>query len=218
MDVIKPRLPATSLAILLVLSLSLMGVGFALWSKTLVVEGVVNTGRVDARWLTAFCREFHTWPNLPTSDEDYGEAEGKEVGSTSFAIDPDDDQILHITLDNVYPSYAVDCSLKFEIDGTIPVIARGTTLIPIPDVGTEELHNCEMTGGFTKILSCDELTVIFTDNIGSQLDPGVWGIGDLLIHVEQPAEQLASYRFDVLICLAQWNEAASAEECFAAAR
>jgi hypothetical protein len=178
-----------------------------------VLEGTVETGRVDAKWLTAFCQEFHTWPDLPESIEGYGEAEGKLVGETTFNVDEVDDQVLHITLSNVYPSYAVDCSVKFRVEGTIPVYGRGTSIEEVSD----NLHNCELEGDFTKILTCDELTVIFTDNIGSQIHPGVMGIGDLLIHVEQPAEQNTIYEFDVSICLAQWNEVANSAECFEAA-
>jgi len=203
----------TLMVLLLGFSLASIGVGYGLWSKSLSIEGEVQTGDVDARWLFAGCFEFNTWPNFPIDEGDFGEAEGKSVGEWMVQVDPEDDQILHFTLSNVYPSYAVDCEVHYEVEGTIPVIVRGTTIVP--GLG---LANCApLTGNQTKTLTCPELTVIFSDGIGSQLHAGDEMASSLRVHVEQPAEQGVSYGFDVLICMAQWNEAATAQECFDAA-
>ena len=200
-------------ALLLMLSLALMGVGYGLWSKTLLIRGTVNTGTVDAKWISASCTEFHTWPNMPQSTEDQGEFEGKDVGSTDFQIDLVDDQIVHVTVHNGYPSYAVDCQMHFEYEGSIPVIVRGTNILPI----STNLTNCGLTNDHPMTLSCDQLTVMYADGIGAQLHQGYTEAGSLTIHVEQPADQLSTYEFDVLHCMAQWNEEATAEQCFIAA-
>lgn len=204
----------TSVVILLV-ALGTVGVGYGLWAKTLTIEGQVHTGSVDARWTGRVCSEFNSWPDLPKDDEDDGEAEGKDVGEWSVTIDPDDDQILHFTLVNGYPSYAVDCQVHFKVEGTIPVVVRGTSIIP-----GNGLTHCtldDLDSGNKKILRCDQLTVIFTDNLGSQLHPGEEAASSVTVHVEQAAEQEARYEFDIGVCLAQWNEEATAAECFAAA-
>jgi len=207
----KTRLHIALLSALLLLSLATLGIGYGLWSKALRINGTVATGRVDARWVMANCAEFHPWPGGGTP----GEFEGKDVGSTTAVIDAEDDQILHIMLDNAYPSYAVDCEVHFINDGTIPVIIRGTTIVPVSD----NLTHCILTGGQTKILKCDQLTVKYVDGIGSQIDPGPEDetASSLVVHVEQPAAQDATYKFDVIECMAQWNEPASAEACMAAA-
>jgi hypothetical protein len=102
------------------------------------------------------------------------------------------------------------------VEGTIPVILRGTTIVPT----SNNLTNCTLIVGPTgqaKTLKCDQLTVKYTDGIGVQLHPGDEEASSLTVHVEQPADQNATYTFDVLECMAQWNEAATAEQCFAAA-
>jgi hypothetical protein len=199
----------TVMALLLLLGLAGVGVGYGLWSKSLLILGTVDTGWVDARWTLATCSEFYPWPVGGHA----GEVEGKDVGSTSAEIDAEDPSILHITVTNGYPSYAVDCQVHFTNSGTIPVFMRGTTIIPV----SANLTNCTLTGNQAKTLSCDQLTVKFVDNIGSQFDPGDELASSLTLHVEQPADELATYEFEVQVCMAQWNEPATAAECFAAA-
>lgn len=209
----KPTsLPLVSLTLILLLAMGSLGVGYGLWSKTLSIVGQINTGEVDARWSGASCVEFHTWPALPTSQSDQGEWLGKDVGAWEISIDPDDDQILHFQITNGYPSYAVDCEVHFIVEGTIPVIVRGTAIGPGPG-----LTGCTLDGNNKKALSCDQLTVIFTDNLGSQLHPGDEAASSLTVHVEQPADENANYEFEVRVCMAQWNETATSGECFAAA-
>jgi len=193
----------------LVLVLASLAVAYGLWSKVLTVEGTVNTGDLNADWDLANCGELYGWPGPFSS----GEYLGKEVGSVEWSIDPNDAQILHVTVNNGYPSYVADCEVEYHNTGTIPVNVVGTTIIPVAG-----LTGCTLTGTQTKTLTCDQLTVKFVDGIGGQLDPG----GDpfassLRIHVEQLAKERTTYEFEVGICLAQWNEDPTSEECFAAA-
>jgi hypothetical protein len=194
------------------MALGSLGAGFGLWSKTLTLDGTVKTGRVDGQWLFGGCFEFNSWPDFPTSGSDYGEAEGKEVGSWSVFPDPSDDHDLLFTIVNAYPSYAADCEVHFRNNGTIPVYIRGFNIVP-----GSNLTDCELTDGNPIKLECDELIVWYFDGLGYQMDPGTAKVGSLVVHVEQLAEPLATYEFGVQVCMAQWNEGATAEECFAAA-
>ena len=196
-------------AMLLVLALGALGVVYGLWSQTLTVQGVVSTGTLHARWTGAICSEFFDWPWPP---EGLGEVEGKDVGSTTAVVDPNDDTVLNVVIENGYPSYAVDCEVEFENDGSVPWIVRGIAIEPGPN-----LTNCTFAGTQTVTMSCDQLTVVYADGIGSQVDPGD-GLGSSLrVHVEQPAEMGATYEFQVRTCVAQWNESATSDECFDAA-
>lgn len=203
----RRRAPAAVLSVLLLVGLASLGVRYGLWAKTLRIEGVVHTGEVEARWTRVSCAEFHPWPNgnLP------GEAEGKDVGMTTAIRDPAGDQMLHITLSNVYPSYAVDCQVRLDNNGTIPVIIRGTTI-----VAGGNLTNCALSRHNKKTLRCHQPTVVFTDNLGVQLHPEDEAASNLTVHVEQPADQGETYAFDVMVCMAQWNEEVTAAQCFAA--
>lgn len=202
-------MPVGAYILALLLALAAIGVVYGLWSKVLTIEGTVQTGRLHARWDGAICSEFYDWPWPPESN---GEVGGKEVGSTTISVDPADSNTLHLVIENGYPSYSVDCEVEYINDGTIPFLIRGTTIIPGPG-----LTNCVLTGNQTKTLACNELTVVLVDGIGAQVDPGDGVASSLRVHVEQKALQNAEYTFEVKICVAQWNEFATAAQCFAAA-
>lgn len=201
--------PLGAMILMLLIALAGLGVAYALWSKTLSIEGTVQTGRLHARWDGAICSEFFDWP-WPA--EGSGEVEGKDVGSTSVFIDPNDNNLLHLIIENGYPSYAVDCEVEYVNDGTIPWIIRGTTIVPT----SPNLTNCALTGGQTKTLTCDQLTVVLVDGIGAQVDPGDGVASSVRVHIEQAADQNAEYLFEIKICVAQWNEPATFGECVAA--
>jgi hypothetical protein len=208
---VRRRVPPVGvIAVLLLLALASIGVAFGLWSKVLTVEGTVQTGSVHAKWSGAICSEFHPWPF--GFDITPGEAEGKDVGSTTVAPDPSDDNNLFLTVENGYPSYAVDCQVEFVNDGSIPWKIRGIGIVPGPD-----LTNCTVTGSQTVTLSCDQVTVIYVDGVGAQFEPGDIAASSLRLHVEQEADQNASYQLDVRVCVAQWDEPATLAECEAAA-
>jgi hypothetical protein len=92
------------------------------------------------------------------------------------------------------------------------------------------------------VLRCRELSIAYFDNIGQQVDPGNEVSGSIKIHVEQEAAQsvctaqseeiseplpqepvirvfgincnpTVTYEFDIFVCVAQWNEAATFLEC-----
>lgn len=207
-DTKRRNLPITLLVVLLLLALATVGVGYGLWSETLRINGTVYTGEVDARWTRAGCFEFYPWPD----GTNFGEAEGKDVGSWDIGIDPQNDKVLRFAIQNGYPSYAVDCQVHFAAEGTIPLKVRGTAIWP-----GSGLTNCTVTGGQTKVMTCDQLTVKYYDGIGSQLEPGDELASSMMVHVEQPAAMNSTYEFQVGVCLAQWNEVATEAECFAAA-
>jgi len=197
--------------LLLALAAATLGLGYAHWTWVLTDEGTVQTGAFEGAWTWASCTEFNSWPDPPMSPGDFGEAEGKEVGSTTSYPDPDDPSIMHMIVDNAYPSYAVDCQVHFHNTGTIPWIIRGTTIVPT----SANLENCTLSGNQMKTLTCDELTVGYADGIGSQIDPGDGSAGSVTLHVEQLADPESTYEFQVRICVSNWNEPLSAAECFA---
>ena len=205
------RLPLGTAALGLVLALATVGVVFGLWSKVLTVEGEVHTGTVHASWDVAICSEFHPWPLSFGSVN--GEFEGKDVGSTSVFPDPSDNNLLHLVIENGYPSYSVDCEVEYKNDGTIPFIIRGFGI----EATSPNLTNCSLTGDQNKTLACDQLTVILIDGIGSQIHPGESVASSVRVHVEQAADQDTLYSFAIKFCVAQWNESATFDECVAAA-
>lgn len=207
------------LLVLVVLALATAGVVYAHWTATLKVDAQVRTGAVGLRWTGAGCFEYYPWGPIPPfgwPPAHYGEVEGKDVGSTTATVV---DDVLQVVVSNGYPSYAVDCEIEFTNDGTVPVIIRGWRFVP--GVNGDPLENCTVktyTGG-TLVIQCDELTVALVDGVGAQIDPGdpFGAASSLRMHVEQSAEQSSTFEFGIEVCVTNWNEPATAQECFAIA-
>lgn len=213
---------AKSQAVLLSVSmvtLALAGVLYGHWTDTLEVQAFADTGEVAMEWQSISCVEFWTWPDPPRTsgpwpDGDFGEVEGKEVGDFLVAVRESDPQIVDVLVFNSYPSYAFDCELDYQNVGSVPVFVRGARL-----VGSNGLTGCTVTGDQTKTLECDQLTVVWRDGIGSQINPGDGSSGSLIVHVEQPAKQGLvgddAYQFSLEVCFSNWNEPQTGDECFA---
>jgi len=155
----------------LVLALGALGVGFAMWDKTLYIDGTVNTGEVNAIFTTASCTEDP-------------EVEGKDVGSCSLT--GIGEQTLNITVTNGYPCYGVTVNFTIDNVGTIPVKIQSF-----------------------KVTNPDPTAVTVTwvsPAIGTQIEPQGDVPGSIYIHVEQEADELATYTFSAKILLVQWNE------------
>jgi hypothetical protein len=214
MNVTRRSAPIGLIAGAILIALATVGVAYGLWSKVIVVRGEVHTGDVNVDWTFTICSEFYGWPGFTGT----GEYLGKDVGSFDVEIDPADNQILHITIHNGYPSYSIDCEVEWTNTGTIPVNAIGFAINPGPG-----LTNCVLTGGTqSKTLKCDQLTIVFVDNVGLQVDPGDTVASSMRLHVEQLAAQGCSsapgapcppYTFTIVYCVAQWNEPTTYTEC-----
>jgi hypothetical protein len=157
-----------------VLMIALMALGFAygLWSKTLYINGTVNTGSVNAEFANVVCSDTGVDPGYD-----------KDVASCNVGLS-DDKQTMTVTISNAYPCYS--CKIRYDVvnTGTIPVKIKSIT-----------------------VTNPSEVSVTVTGiKVGDQIDCGASEAGDLEIHVEQDAEQGATYTFSVTIYLVQWNE------------
>lgn len=177
--------------LLIVLALTTMMVGFALWSETLLIEGMVDTGTVDGEWVFVNCTDF----------------EGKDVGTVSGMIDPQDPHILHIVIDGGYPLYAVDCEVELAATGTIPVHVEQITFLPGQGLTGCLVDQSPHTGSF--VATCDQLEVRWHNGLCSQLHANEFPIASSLhATVLQPAAMNATYEYSIEILLVQYNESA----------
>ncbi len=170
--------------------LSLVGASYALWSKTITLGGTVNTGTVDKIITQAFCSDTGIDPGYT-----------KDVGSCTAEIGIGGDSATFI-IDNAYPSYNIDVTIKEKNSGTIPV--------KINDI----LMTLSGPGGTTSVtctsvpcsIVTSEMEVYYDDNFGVQIDPGVTVANSVNMHVVQGAVQGSSYALTVKERAVQWNE------------
>jgi predicted ribosomally synthesized peptide with SipW-like signal peptide len=131
----------------LVLALVGTGVAYAMWSDTLQITGVVQTGSVDVRiisqasndpsphgipgdsasYLTGSLDPMSTGSWSCLSDEWSGLRDDKNVAFTNCNI-PGDGQSIQITVANGYPGYNGSVSFTIQNTGSIPVKLLDLTL------------------------------------------------------------------------------------------
>ncbi len=144
------------LVMALVLAMGMLGVGYAMWSETLTIDGTVHTGTVDVEfsqysnddgehgYTTGNVSAGNLDPKVPgtwtpTADPTSnppgwtGDREVKNVASTNCGLS---ENTLTITVDNGYPCYFGSVLFDIENVGTIPVKVLSFKLIEVSKDGT----------------------------------------------------------------------------------
>ncbi len=171
--------------------LGALAVGYGLWSKTLTVNGTVKTGdfNADWDWATVSDQGLDPCTNLNPNPCTYPP---KDVGSCS--VKGEGTQQLTVTILNAYPSYECTITAAISNTGTIPfnVLVDGTSQSP-------------------------ELDILCEDPSGQQVDPGDELPVSCWVHVRQEAKERSTYTASATLCVAQWNESPTIDQCLAAA-
>jgi len=198
----KWRSPALLLALLLVLALASLGLGYGLWSKTLTIDGTVNTGTVHAKWTAAVTTDP---PGSPDLKDESGARYDKDVGMLECTIDDIDPEILHYTIHDGYPSYYADCEVEWTNDGTIPVdvadLRAGPEGGPLVSIPFDEWVDLDLDDD-----GLNDINLKVVNGLLVQIDPGKKDAYSVWVHVKQDAPQDAVLGFDIEVQLNQWNE------------
>ncbi|MFC1864619.1 hypothetical protein ACFLYG_02185 [Chloroflexota bacterium] len=206
------------LCLAIVLALGTLGVGYAMWDKTLYVDATVETGEVNALWTEAFSNDDGVVTDSEKDDDDNG-LDPKDVwlandtprydkDVASCIVTGADTQEMTVTLNNAYPSYFPTVLFDFVNTGTIPVkiqaieysVDDGATWVPWD--GTLWVV-IKVFGATWKIWI---LAHPFGMHVGDQIDAGQAVQGGFHLHVEQDSDELQDGSFKVRVHLVQWNE------------
>jgi len=238
------------------------GAGYALWSETITINGIVNTGEVDIEFSDqlsndpkgALCLDpsehgAWTYPDIHTPGGWYwiGARYTKDVASIDCLLskvgtvptepDNDGDDTLTVTITNGYPCYHGNIAFSIDNIGTVPVKIQSIKLVAVSKGGVKIAVNRELVADATVYIDADTGTIYETQETqgtvgpwvqdfsitmsslgkGQQIDANVVGRpqqgtgtyaipGDIDVHVEQGASELAVYDFTIQIWGVQWNE------------
>lgn len=166
----------------------------------------------------------YDWPNFT----DFSAFERKDVGECRVALGDQDfgNQVATVTINNAYPSYECTITLELSNTGSIPFNVIGSAISLTTPL---ELLNVDASTD-----GSGECSVPL-----QQIDPGEDETMTCTVHVMQAAAQSTctgttaasgttppfpvvtencgatpqSYSFNILVCVAQWNEAATYEQC-----
>ena len=126
------------------------------------------------------------WSDWSVSESDHGKPWVANTSVTVEANDSEGDAIkLAVVMNNTYPCYWANITLIVDNIGSIPV----------------KLYNHSIDG-----VNASALYVHLDIPCDTQIDPGENATYVLRIHVLQNATENATYKFNVTLIFAQWNE------------
>jgi len=220
--------------LVLVAVLASLGIGYAMWDKTLDINGTVVTGEVNAEFTDAYTDDDGVMNDADhdgTDGVDVGDPDAsgknvprkdKNVGSSSAEVGADP-QTASVTVRNAYPCYFTTAFFGIHNSGSIPVKVQavlehcnvdhwvswdgGATWVRMPASTWYPIMPCTIKLiDFNNDGKADLAIHITQIKIGQQLEPSQTIWMDVDIHVEQGADELATYTFDERVLLVQWNE------------
>jgi hypothetical protein len=200
----------TVVALVLVLCLAALGVGYANWTDEIVIEGTADTGSVDIE-VGAFFSGTYVYKNLDTdalvvygpNPPDPVPANLLYVGS-AYAEPGAEDDTIKMTWDNVFPTcfpWKADAQLHYI--GTIP--GKVTAILVEPETGSEWiLPYLEVKMKFMKSPPNNTDVVV-----GTQLHDCDWV--SLVVNVKKDLPQTDEMmnrhaEFTIRIVVEQWAE------------
>jgi len=193
-----------TLPALVIISLLVSGVGFSHWEKIVTINGTVQTGYLCAKFSLPISQDDigKDWTIAENMDYDSIRQLDKDVGSCSITIDPENNMVLDVSLDNVYPSYFTEFHYRLSNCGTIPWRIQEVIFNPGNVVIT---HNAMISldlNGDNK----DDVQIDWGNNFLAQVDKG--GTLDMSfgIHVTENAPQGQTLYFTAQIVVWNWNE------------
>jgi hypothetical protein len=181
---VKKRMKAkmTMVASVLLISLMLVGVSYAMWKKTLVIYGSANTGTLDAtlafwKWNDSYTDYQGVQHSVVPSDKRTWDVE-------PWLIDPED---MEIQVDYLYPCIWIHVWFNITNTGSIPWIVQNFTVHPYGFPG--------------------DLLPSPANLVGTQLEQNEHVTCDLEIHLNNTATpDTWWYYFLVQIRVVQYNE------------
>jgi len=183
----KSKTAVSAIAIITLIALAIVGFAYAHWSETLWLQGTVNTAEIKVKCMSASSDD-------PPGTIDVGK--DKDVGTALVSII--DDTHINVTIVNGYPCYETYVHFTVKNVGTIPIHFRG--------FGPQPPFAYNLTSGHWEATLFDgDITVHGWNGIDEQLHPGWTRDYTIWIHIEQSAEQGATYTFTVEVIFSQWN-------------
>jgi len=181
----KMKTKMTAIFAILMIALMAVGVSYALWSKTIYINGTVNTGTFDAiftgdyKWSATYV-DPASGETLPVPTE---KLTGITVDTHTQENDP---ETLIVVISGLYPCITIHIDYFIKNAGTVPWIVNKVT----PDISVFP----------------GTVTVTPSGLVGTQVDGGESIPADLEVHIDNRALQSTTYTFSVTIEVVQWNE------------
>jgi hypothetical protein len=174
----KP-VPVLFMSVMLVFMLASAGVAYGLWSQTLQILGTVTTDQLGAKWV---------------------------IMSGSHAaceLDPTDDTIVRVTINNAVPGEMGSCHLNLKNAGNITFKIVSDSLEEVPLGSWTIADGSDYFPGAPLNTNHGQVYVHYVNGVGLVLAPGDETATRLDFSVEDYAAQNTTYEFKVEVLVEQ---------------
>ena len=202
------------LCLALVLALGTLGVGYAMWSDEVTIEGTVDTGTLRLGIIKAEVTLYQD-KDVATASLTFEGEIAPWCGTFPPEAEPFAYEKLVVALNNTFPCLTVDIEFYVGNVGTIPIHITGLNMTDPSGELTVVWENPPGSAGNAKGYfyrtgghPVEDRVIIFEiiNLVCSQLHRCDSDKADLIFHVEQPAEQNHEYRFEFTVIGEQWAE------------
>lgn len=196
----------------LVLALGALGVGYAMWSDEVIIEGTVDTGTLRLGIFHAYVERLEQDKEVATVDLSFeGPILEKEFAGFGNRMAYEK---LVVALNNTFPCLTVDIAFYLACVGSIPVHISAINISDPSGELTwvwEQEPTSSPSYGYFYHTGDLQMEPVITVTLGGlqvcqQMHWCDWDKADLIIHVEQPAEQSHEYNFVVEVTGEQFDE------------
>jgi len=156
----------------------MVGAGYGLWSKTLAVQGTVQTGYFNAKFTAASTNDPPGTID-PGKDKNVGSCTATVIGHPHWG----EPREVKVVVSNAYPGYECQVDVTIAKGGCVPECIKYVVIDSPPQLAVTELSH---------------LTGTVLDHEGDTVN------GTFLVGVNQPAHQDATYEFTVSITATLW--------------
>lgn len=216
------------LFMLVIVALSVVGIGYTLWNKQQIIQGVVNLDDIDVVKVKAFTNDNNTVDDASKDADDIGQCVHPDGTVEATSCDPKDvpagdgttprydkdiatctaevdvastGQKVNFHVFDGYPSY--HCTLWFDDfgKGSVPAALQRIKLdgeVICP--GEWYDVDADQDG------NADANVMVTAPELGTQLDQGDTVQGQVNVHVKEGAPQGKAIAFHVYLVWTSWNE------------
>jgi len=198
------------LCLALVLALGALGVGYAMWYDEVTIEGTVDTATLRLGIVKAEA-ELYQDKDVATVELSFEDP----IIPWECEVPPGAEEYAYgtlvVTLNNTFPCLTVDIEFYVGNAGSIPIHITAIEMTdPTGELTVVWNVNPSNTGYFYRTGGdpVEDRVMTFTviNLVCSQLHGCIPDKADLILHVEQPAEQNHQYKFEFKVIGEQWAE------------
>lgn len=165
--------------LVLLISIALMGAGYAIWNDSVNIAGTVATGEFNVKFVQSHRDVTHS----PSNGRNYApyvtyKVSPKKLHDLDTGTDPMYTDIISVEFNNIYPGVEMEIPVEIKNLGTIPARFKDAEIVFYQTdsngkATTEKVSYDELNNPLKSALKIEELFYTKYDDDGDPINPGL---------------------------------------------